>query len=281
MPELPEVETLRLGLTRYLVGHKIVGVDVKARKIFQGDEKEIIGAKIKDVRRFAKVLVFDLSNGKSIIIHIKLTGQLIYRGPNLKENVVLSKKVNSLSGPHTHVIFKLNKGGFLYYNDLRQFGWIRIFATKDVETSDFVGKLGPEPFKNLDFAKFVDILSRSKTAIKMVLMDQAKIGGIGNIYANDSLWMSKINPKRPANSLTPTEQKELFSNVISVLKDGIKYGGASELQFVTAEGKDGGYQNHFRVYAQQNKLCSACKKEKISKYFLGGRGTYFCPNCQK
>lgn len=281
MPELPEVETLRLGLKKYLTGHKIVGVEVKSRWIFQGDEKLVTGAAIKDVRRFAKVLALDLSNGKSLVIHIKLTGQLIYRGPNLKEKVELSKKVNALPGPHTHVIFKFNRSGFLYYNDMRQFGWMRIFDTKDVETSDFVGKLGPEPFKDLDFEKFQDILSRSKRPIKVVLMDQEKIGGIGNIYANDSLWMSKIDPKRPANSLDYKEQKELYDNIISVLKDGIKYGGASELQFVTAEGKDGGYQNHFRVYAQQNKLCQHCNKEKIQKYFLGGRGTYFCSNCQK
>ncbi len=281
MPELPEVETLRIGLTNYLVGHKILGVEVNSKRIFQGGEKEIIGAVIKDVRRFAKVLVFDLSNGKSIVIHIKLTGQLIYRGPNLKEKVELSKKVNALPGPHTHVIFKLDHSGFLYYNDMRQFGWMRIFETKVVETSDFVGKLGPEPFKDLDFEKFQQILLKSKVAVKVIIMDQARIGGIGNIYANDSLWMSKIDPKRPASSLTSEEQKELYDNIISVLKDGIKYGGASELQFVTAEGKDGGYQNHFRVYAQKNKLCQRCKKEKIQKYYLGGRGTFFCPTCQR
>lgn len=280
MPELPEVETLKLGLQKYLIGHKIQSVEIKSARIFKDDENQIIGSTIKDVRRFAKVLVFDLSNGKSIIIHVKLTGQLVYRGPNLKENVELSKKVGSIPGPHTRVIFNLDRSGVLYYNDLRQFGWIKIFDTKKVETSEFVGKLGPEPFRDLDLKKFREIISKSKTAIKVVLMDQARIGGIGNIYANDSLWMSKINPKKPANSLSATEQKELFDNIISVLKDGIKYGGASELQFVTAEGKDGGYQNHFRVYAQKGKVCQRCKKVKIEKYFLGGRGTFFCPKCQ-
>jgi formamidopyrimidine-DNA glycosylase len=281
MPELPEVETLKLGLKKYLTGHKIVDVEVKSRRIFQDDEKSVVGTTIKDVRRFAKVLVFDLSNGKSIVIHIKLTGQLIYRGPNLVEKVELSKKVSSIPGPHTRVIVKLDRDGVLYYNDLRQFGWMKIFPTKEVETSDFVGKLGPEPFKDLDFEKFSSILSRSKIAVKVVLMDQARIGGIGNIYANDSLWMSKINPKKPANSLDTSELKELYKNILAVLRDGIKYGGASELQFVTAEGKDGGYQNHFRVYGQKGKLCQRCKEEKIEKYFLSGRGTFFCPRCQK
>lgn len=281
MPELPEVETLRIGLNKYLVGHKILEVEIKSRRIFRDDEKQIIGGKIQDVRRFAKVIVIDLSNKKSIVIHIKLTGQLIYRGPNLKEDITLSKKVAGLPGKSTHVIFKLDRNGTLFYNDFRQFGWIKIVDTKDVETSEFVGKLGPEPLKNLTLENFSQILSKSRTPIKVVLMDQARIGGVGNIYANDSLWLSKINPKRPANGLTREEIKELFKNLISVLKEGIKYGGASELNFVTAEGRDGGYQNHFRVYAQQNKLCQRCKKEKIEKYFLGGRGTYFCPACQR
>lgn len=234
-----------------------------------------------DVRRFAKVISIDLSNGRSLIIHIKLTGQLIYRGPNLKEKVELSKKVSGIPGKSTHVIFQLDRRGILYYNDFRQFGWIKIVNTKDVETSGFVGKLGPEPLKDLTLEKFRTILSKTKTAIKVVLMDQVRIGGVGNIYANDSLWMSKIHPHRPANSLSAVEQKELFDNLIAVLKEGIEFGGASELNFVTAEGRDGGYQNHFRVYGQQNKLCKRCKKVKIEKYFLGGRGTYLCPNCQK
>lgn len=292
MPELPEVETLKLGLKKYLTGHKIIKVDVKSRRIFRDDEKQINGGKILDVRRFAKVVVIDLSNKNSLIVHIKLTGQLIYRGPNLKEDVELSKKVNGLPGKSTHVIFKLDRNGTLFYNDFRQFGWIKIVPTKDVLTSDFIGKLGPEPpvvpqtgtmegQARLTEEKFRVILSKTRRPIKVVLMDQARIGGVGNIYANDSLWMSKINPKRPANSLDKQEAKILFDNLITVLKEGIKYGGASELNFVNAEGKDGGYQNHFRAYAQKGKLCQRCKKEKIEKYFLGGRGTFFCPACQK
>jgi formamidopyrimidine-DNA glycosylase len=292
MPELPEVETLRLGLSKYLIGHTILDVEIKSKRIFKDDGKQIIGTKIIGVRRFAKVLSIDLANGKSILIHVKLTGQPIYRGPNLKEKIEMSKKVSSIPGPHTRVIIRLDKGGVLYYNDLRQFGWIKIFETRDVETSDFVGSLGPEPpvvplrgvmegQARLTEEKFGKILSATKRPIKVVLMDQKRIGGIGNIYANDALWMSKINPKKQANSLSAAEIRELYKNVLAVLKEGIKYGGASELQFVTAEGKDGGYQNHFRVYAQKGKLCQRCKTEKIDKYFLGGRGTYFCPNCQK
>lgn len=219
MPELPEVETIRLGLEKYLIGHKITGVKLNFPKIFTGDTKDIINGKIVSVRRFAKVLSIDLDNANSIVIHIKLTGQLIYRGVNLKNPPELSKKVSGgIPGKHTHVIFTLDKNSFLYYNDFRRFGWIKIIKTIDVEKSSFIGKLGPEPFKDLDLEKFKEILGKSKTAIKVVIMNQEKMGGIGNIYANDALLLSKIYPKRPANTLSSSEQENLYDAIIKVLK---------------------------------------------------------------
>lgn len=282
MPELPEVETIRLGLKKYLVGHKIEDVEIKNPRVFYGVKKEVAGAKIENVRRFGKLLVIDLSNDNSLTIHVKMTGQLIYRGPNLKEKVQLSSKViGGIPGPHTHVVFKLNKNGVLYFNDFRRFGWIKIMKTAQVEKEGFASKLGPEPFKDLTLQKFKQILARYKTYIKVVLMDQAKIAGVGNIYANESLWMTKINPRMPANSLSKKQVRELYANLLIVLKRGIKYGGASENIFVTAEGKEGSFQKHFQVYAQKGKLCPRCKKSKIAKSFLGGRGTFTCPTCQK
>lgn len=282
MPELPEVEAIRTQLDRFLKGHKIVAVEVKNQKIFSGEKKDITDASVKGVRRFAKVVSIDLSNGFSILAHVKLTGQFIYRGPNLKNPPVLSKKVaGGVPGPHTHVLLKLDKGGFLYYNDIRRFGWIKVVKTKDVESTGFVGKLGPEPFAGLTSAKFQEILSKSKKAVKVLVMDQEKMGGVGNIYANDALWLAKINPQRPAHSLTSTEKKSLFMAILTVLKEGIKRGGASELAFVTPDGSEGQYQKYFLAYGQAGKRCSRCKKEKIVKKALGGRGTYFCPNCQK
>ncbi|MFH1971578.1 MAG: DNA-formamidopyrimidine glycosylase family protein, partial [Patescibacteria group bacterium] len=178
MPELPEVETIRMGLEKYLVGHTINDVLVETPKVFTGDKKEILGSKIIKVRRFAKVLSIDLSNGFSILIHVKLTGQPIYRGPNLINPPEISKKViGGLPGEHTHVTFKLDKNGFLYYNDVRKFGWIKIIKTSDVEKTGFIGKLGPEPFKGLTFEIFKNILSKSKTNIKVLLMNQEKIAG--------------------------------------------------------------------------------------------------------
>ena len=282
MPELPEVETIRMGLEKYLVGHTINDIQVNAPKVFSGDKKLLLGLKIVKVRRFGKVLSIDLSKGYSILIHVKLTGQPIYRGPNLKNPPQMSKKViGGLPGKHTHVIFKLDRNGYLYYNDVRKFGWIKVIKTLDVEKTGFIGKLGPEPFKDLSFETFKNILSKSKTNIKVLLMNQEKIAGVGNIYANDALWLSEINPKTVSNTITETKVKELYDALLKVLKEGIKRGGASELNFVTPDGTEGTYQEHFLVYGQDKKICPRCKKTKIVKIKLGGRGTYYCPNCQK
>lgn len=282
MPELPEVESIKLQLQKFLIGHKIESVDVRNLKIFQGKSGEVIGAKIKEVRRFAKVLSIDLSNGNSLVIHIKLTGQLIYRGPNLKTPEELSKKVvGGVPGPHTHVIFYLDKGGVLYYNDVRRFGWIKVVKSNKLQLTGFIGKLGPEPFKDLTLEYFKNVLSKTSRAVKVVLMDQSKIGGVGNIYANDALWLSKINPKRSANELSEAEMKSLYDSIHKVLRAGLKFGGASELAFVTPDGKEGEYQKHTLVYGREGELCKRCRKAKIRKFFLSGRGTYVCPYCQK
>ena len=292
MPELPEVETIKLQLNKFLKGHTFKKIEVKNQKIFSGDIKNIEGAKFIGVRRFAKVTSIDLSNGFSILTHVKLTGQYVYRGSNLKNPGVLSKKVSGgLGGPHTHVIFHLDnpkglrskdqKSGMLYFNDIRRFGWIRVVKTNEVENEPFIKKLGPEPFGGLTLEKFTQALSKSGRPIKVVLMDQEKIGGIGNIYANDALWLSAVNPKRKANLLSGAEIKSLYKSIHTVLLAGLKHGGASELAFVTPDGGEGDYQNHTLVFNHTGELCGRCKKAKIEKYFLGGRGTYFCPICQK
>jgi len=280
MPELPEVETIKLQLNKFLVGHKIVSIDVRNRKIFQGDEKRIIGAKVTGTRRFGKVTVIDLDNKYSILTHVKLTGQFIYRGPNLDTNSLSTKVIGGLGGLHTLVIFTLDEKGVLYYNDVRRFGWIRLEKTSEVENESFIKKLGPDMLK-VDFNNFNEIFSKTSRNIKTLLMDQSKISGVGNIYVNDALWLSKINPKRTSKSLSKKESKLLFNALHTVLKAGLKYGGASELAFVTPDGKEGEYQNHTLVYGHQGEVCKSCKINKIEKFFLGGRGTYWCSLCQK
>ncbi len=282
MPELPEVEAIKIQLGKFLKGHKILSVEVKNRKTFQGDEKKILGAKVLNTRRFGKVSVIDLANGYSILTHVKLTGQFVYRGPNLLSPKPLSKKiVGGVPGPHTLVVFKFDKGGTLYYNDIRRFGWIKIIKSEEIKNEKYIGKLGPEFLKDLTLEKFKAVLSKTSRPVKVVLMDQTKMGGVGNIYANDALWLSKINPKTSAKSIDPTKAKDLFEAILSVLKEGIKRGGSSELTFVTPDGGEGDYQNHTLAYGRDGEPCDRCHKAKFEKYFLGGRGTYWCPVCQK
>jgi formamidopyrimidine-DNA glycosylase len=281
MPELPEVETIRGRLEKYLVGHKVIGIQAHYKN-FEGSGNDLVGGRVKKVRRFGKVLAVDLDNGYSLVIHIKLTGQLIYKGPNLKASGQLSKKVvGGVPGKHTHVTFELDKNGALYYNDVRRFGWIKVVKTKEVEEIPFIKKLGPEPFGKLTLEIFSQILSKSSRPIKIVLMDQEKIGGVGNIYANDALWLAKINPKMSANKLGSKDSKSLYKAILKVLEEGIKYGGSSELAYVTPDGKEGQYQKHTLAYGWEGEPCERCHKAKFVKYYLGGRGTYVCPVCQK
>lgn len=287
MPELPEVETLRLGLEKYLVGHKIEKIEIKVPNLFHGEPKNVTHAKIEGVRRFGKGLVIDLSNGHSLAIHVKLTGQLIFRDASTK-NEPLSKKVGEdLPGKFTHVIFTLDKGAILYYNDIRRFGWIKVVATDDLNSIPFFKDMGPEPpvakvqkgRAVLDFKKFSEILSRANVPVKVTIMDQKRIGGIGNIYANDSLFMARIDPRRKGKDLSEAEKKRLYDAIEKSLRKGLKYGGASELNFVDALGQDGGYQNHMLVYGKKGEPCPNCGK-KILRIMIGGRGTFFCPACQ-
>lgn len=296
MPELPEVETIRRGLEKYVVGHAIDSVEVRKPKIFQGKVEDIIGAKVVEVERFGKGLVIKLSNGKSLAIHIKLTGQLIFRDQELGIRNQTGRE--EVPNKFTHVVFHLDekpsraksrdnfshKGATLYYNDIRQFGWIKVIKSEDLKELSFFKELGPEiplvagPTK-LTEKDFIKILSKYKTAVKPLIMDQTKMAGIGNIYANDSLYLAKIDPRRPANNLSTEEATTLFKSILNVLKKGLQEGGASELTFVNVLGEKGNYQNHSLVYGKAGQICSR-DGNKIQKITLGGRGTFFCPVCQ-
>ena len=285
MPELPEVETVRRGLKKYLVGHVIEKVEVINPGLFQGESKNVEGQKVIEARRSGKGLIIDLDNGYSLAIHIKLTGQLIFRDEKTK-NEPLSPKVGNLPGKFTHVIFHLDKGGILYYNDQRRFGWIRVVKTSEIMDMSFFKTMGPEPFglgtgEELTLEKFQLILAKATTKVKPLIMDQAKIGGIGNIYANDALWNAKIDPARPAKSLIDAETKELFDSIIQVMELSFKEGGASELSFVNILGQEGNYQSHTLVYGKTGNPCPRNDGGVIKRIELGGRGTFYCEVCQE
>ncbi len=281
MPELPEVESIKIQLHKFLVGHIVEKVDVIHKGILTGDSDELIDHKVTDVRRFGKVLVIDFDKGFSLAIHVKLTGQLLYRGPRLRGLNPLSKKVTGgIPGKHTHAVFHLDRAGMLYYNDFRRFGWLKIVETDQVESIPYIKKLGPEPLGHLTMKEFIKILSKTRRPVKVVLMDQTKIGGIGNIYANDALFLARISPKRSANDILDKDARKLFRAIETVLKKGLKYGGASELSFVTPDGAEGEYQEHTLVYGQAGSVCKHGCGGKVEKFILAGRGTYWCPTCQ-
>jgi formamidopyrimidine-DNA glycosylase len=282
MPELPEVETIRIGLQRYLVGHTIQAITINLQKQISGDTQAIIGSKIIAVKRFGKGLVIELNNGYSITAHVKMTGQLLYKAPHLSKQVIAGNakvEIASLPDKYTHVIFHFDHDASLFYRDVRQFGWIKIVRSDLVASQPYFKKLGPEPLRDLTFKQFKNILTKRKTPIKQLIMDQSVIAGVGNIYANDALFVSRIHPQRPANSLLEEEQKGLFAAIEQVLKKGIEVGGASEWSYVDALGKSGRYQEYFQVYRKQGQPCPRCGT-KIEEIRLGGRGTFFCPHCQ-
>lgn len=280
MPELPEVETIRRGLEKYTVGHVIKDIEILHPGIFEGEKENIVGAKIIGARRLAKGLIIDLDNSYSLAIHIKLTGQLIYLDKATEKIEVSKEKVGSIPNQFTHVIFDLDQQAKLYYNDQRRFGWIRVVPTSQVLEMKFFKTLGPELFRDLTKDIFQKIVSSSPTKIKPLLMDQEKIGGIGNIYANDALFRSKIDPRRSARSLSSEEIDSLYDSLVAVMEKSFEEGGASELSFVNVLGQEGGYQRHALIYGKRGQTCKDCGG-KIEFFKLAGRGTYFCPNCQK
>lgn len=280
MPELPEVETIKRGLEKYVRGRTIEKIEIINPGIILGDIKHVTGNRVIEVRRVGKGLILDLSNNYSLAIHIKLTGQLIYRGKETEGVEVSKEKVGSTPNKFTHVVFDLDHGAKLYYNDQRKFGWIKILKTDEVLKLPFFKDMGPEPFKDLTLEKFEQVVKGKTTKIKPLIMDQTRIGGIGNIYANDALFRARINPARPAKSLSDREIKDLYDSIIAVMEKSFKEGGASELSFVNILGQEGNYQMHSLVYGKAGETCPR-HDGTIKRITLAGRGTFFCEECQK
>jgi formamidopyrimidine-DNA glycosylase len=283
MPELPEVETIRRQLQVDLVGEVIDHVEVLRQKSFQGEEKELVGKEIARVERKAKMIIFRFVDWEKILaIHLKMTGQLVLlKG---KKRVVgghpTADWVGELPSKHTRVVIDFMNGDKLFFNDLRVFGWMKLLDNDHF--SLIIEKL-PMDVVDSDFTLeyFKKVMNGSGRALKLVLLDQAKMGGIGNIYANDALFLAKIHPQRKASSLSLKEMKKLFEVVKQVIDEGIKYGGATTAddRFVNVRGMGGKYQEHFRVYERKGEKCRVCGAI-IEKFKVGGRGTYYCPMCQ-
>lgn len=286
MPELPEVETVKTGLSRLLPGKKIVSVRSDWAKSFPGAKADVnkflLAAKISGVRRRAKVLIIDLDTKYSLIIHLKMTGQLVYRSAKAVFGAGHPSKslIGKLPDNSTRVIFDLGDAK-LYFNDQRKFGWVKLVPTIEIDSIDFFKKLGPEPLA-ADFTgdKFVKRLrKRPNSRIKPALIDQSVVAGVGNIYADESLWGAKIHPETRVKDVSDEQLELLFNELRYVLKLAIKKGGSSDKNYVDAEGKAGKYLDFARVFRKNRQPCPRCGTE-IIKTRVSGRGTHLCPLCQ-
>lgn len=272
MPELPEVETIRQDLQKLIVGKKIVAIETDSPKQVQPSlsvvTQAIVGTKILKIERRAKLLQIFLDNGRILIVHLKLTGRLLYRRKNDKED------------QWTHVVISFSDETQLRFADSRKFGWIKLIEDEK-ELQKILASFGPEPLNDLTLAEFKQILKKNSRPIKIILMDQTKISGIGNIYACEALFLAKIDPRRPAKSLQDKEAEKLLTKIEAVLRLGLKYRGASDQDYLDAYGQKGAYQEHFLVYGKNGKPCPNSCGGKIKRIVLGGRGTFYCPACQR
>jgi formamidopyrimidine-DNA glycosylase len=286
MPELPEVETVRRGLHELIIGRTITVETHDSAKGFPNAPSDVsaflLGATITDVRRRAKVLMIDLSTDYTLVIHLKMTGQLVFRG---EENFGAGHPNESLIGElpdrSTRVTLTFGNGAHLYFNDQRKFGWMRLMPTTTVMDLPFMQRVGPEPLE-ADFtaeqfaARFA---RRAGTSIKAAILDQSVVAGVGNIYADESLWGAKIHPKRLVKTITANEFEALYTELRAVMNLAIEKGGSTDKNYVNAEGKRGSYMDFARVFRREGLPCPRCGTE-IIKFKAAGRGTHICPVCQ-
>ena len=287
MPELPEVETVKRGLERLIIGKTIKKVTHDTPRSFPNAAADVrgflIGAKIIKVRRRAKVLIIELSSEYSLVTHLKMTGQLVFVGeerfgaghPN-------ESLVEQLPDKSTRVTFDFEDNSKLFFNDQRKFGWMRLIPTLEVPNIDFMKKVGPEPLEaDFTWQQFAERFERrAKTSIKAALLDQTVVAGVGNIYADESLWGAKIHPKRLVGSISEVEFKKLYNELREVMNLAIEKGGSSNQNYINAEGKKGSYMDFARVFRREGLMCSRHPDVEIIKFKAAGRGTHICPVCQ-
>ncbi len=280
MPELPEVETIARRIEPHLVGKKLLRVVTCHKKSVQGDITLVESFKLTAVFRRAKMLVLQFKNENALLIHLKMTGQILYQDPvvRLGGGHPTADWIAELPSKHTRAILEFSDESKVFFNDMRLFGWIK--AVNPIQLEQAFQKYAPditslEITLKLFFAK----LQRSRQPIKVVIMDQAVIAGVGNIYANDALHLAKIHPARPANSLSKRESGVLLAALQNVIQLGIERQGATIHSFRHIDGFAGSYQEIVRTYGKDGEPCSNCGTP-IERTKIGGRGTFFCPQCQ-
>lgn len=266
MPELPEVETIRRQLETGVVGLSVVRIEVRRVSCYVGAQlkkKELI----EKVARSGKYLYVYFASGRGFVIHLKMTGRLVIDVPAYE------------TLPHTRIVLDLSDGRKMYYWDARTFGYIKFVENVKVEHENQKKKLGLDPWEMSD-DEFFKLVKKYHRPIKNLILDQALISGVGNIYANDGLWEAGIDPRRTSNSLTRNESKKLLRGIRFVMERGLETGGASDNSYVNALGMKGSYQDEFRVYKRTGEACLRCR-EPLTRIVVGGRGTWMCQSCQR
>ncbi len=269
MPELPEVETVKRTLQEFLIGKQILDIEIKYDKIIRdisiSDFKNIVTSQtITDIRRKGKYLIFVL-NEHVLISHLRMEGKFFYRD-------------NCFETKHDHICFKLSNGMNLVYNDTRKFGTMNVEKIEDYENAPYLTKLGPEPLESgLNADYLFDKIGKKSTAIKTALLDQTVISGLGNIYVDEVLFLSKLMPTLKCSELTMDDYQNIVDSSRIVIEKAIKEGGTTIKSFSSSEGVHGRFQNSLNVHTK--KECGVCSSDVV-KIKVNGRGTYYCEKCQ-
>lgn len=273
MPELPEVETIRRGLEKRVMGRIFEQVEILSPYLIKSPSveefiQELQGKKIEQIGRSGKYLLFSLSEGYVLVVHLRMTGQINYVKPDEKLH------------PKTYIILTLDNGYQLRYIDPRKFGMFFLLRHNQLDEISGLRNMGPEPLgKEFTFEYFESLLKGKKRKIKVLLLDQSAIAGLGNIYVDECLFLAGIHPERRAGTLTSVERRTLFNAIKQVLREGIMHRGTSSKDYFDVEGEKGTHQEHLKVYQRKGKPCYACGTP-IIRQVVAGRGTHICPHCQ-
>lgn len=280
MPELPEVEIVRLFLQSHIVNKTISSIEIINSKSFVGNPKLAEGQTIISTSRLGKQLSIHLQNHLTLLFHLKMTGQVII-GDSVFGHPTPKEDKTSLPNKSTRIIFTFSDGTKLFFNDQRKFGWVKLFNQN--ELADFQKDVGVDALSP-DFTDdyFYHQLQKTARAIKLVLLDQSKFAGIGNIYDNDALFLSRIHPQTPSNKLTKKQARDLRQNLVELMEESLFHGGstAKDNKYIHPDGSVGQHQYYFRVYQRDGQPCLNCQTP-IKRIKISGRGTFYCPVCQK
>ncbi len=298
MPELPEVETVARGLRGFIVGKKIKRIVIHhAKKIFGAPKdylRHVHDAQVTGIERRGKWLVVNLSTGWHLVIHLKMTGQLLFqsfdslrslrmtKSPTFLGGHTMGTELTQLPNSHTRAEIIFSDGGRLFFQDMRLFGYIHLLEDRALQEYFVKIDLGPEPMDTAFSIDYFTVLCkrRARTSVKAMLLDQSAIAGLGNIYVDEACWLAQVRPQRKVGSLSVAERKELWRACRKILKEAIDLGGTSFSHYYQVDGTIGQYWSRRRVYGRTGEPCKRCKS-LIKKTRAAGRGTHYCPGCQR